>query len=210
MTETVTSMLIVAVELLLVLAVGLLLYVGLVSRRSRRQRDSARRFVQRIKRKQPQYVQELTQMLIQRHGFEDAAAREYAESLFTREKVLYSCVLSAYLQRSDQALEALDDHVTALLQGYRELAVKAGAKDDTGDETSSAALRDDNTRLMQEVQRLQTELNEANESMESMLREYVSMYGGDREQARRTLRKPASVSVDPGAEHGPSTDTGAP
>lgn len=214
MTETVASMLIIAVELLLILAVGLLLYTWDVSRRSRRHRASARRFVQRVKHKQPQYVQELTQMLTQCYGFDDAAAREYAEGLFTREKALYSCVLGAYLQRSDQALEALDGHVAALLQGYRELAVKADVKDDTGDDagddSSPAALRDDNTRLLQQTQRLQTELHEANESMESMLREYVSMYGGDREQARRKFGKSAGVSADTGPEHNPPTDVGAP
>lgn len=184
MTETLISMLVVTSEALLALGTLFAYDIWRGSRRRQRTRQAAEQVVQRVRDNEGERTRSVKQALIDDCGIDAAQAQQRAESLVSREKSLIGRILRAILGRDQTVLRDLDDQMAALFASYRDVVRPAQGGANV---SADAELQRQNAALEQRNQELQAQLEEASQSMEGMLREYVSMYGGDREQAQQRL-----------------------
>lgn len=188
MAERLVSMLIVGGEVLLVVSVLLGVLVYRVRTRWRKDRMLARQFVDKLKANEGVHLETIRKVLKETYHLDEAALEENATTLFALERSLYSRVLRIFLGQEREALETLDETVESLVRGYRDLVPgPADAPPSEGGSDKGAPLREENEALRNEKERLEAELAEARETMETMVKEYVSMYGGSHEEAMRKL-----------------------
>jgi hypothetical protein len=93
----------------------------------------------------------------------------------------------------------LDESVDALVGAYAELAPAPAATASEADGVQAQALQEANAELAAERDRLQEELRQANESMDAMAREYVSVYRGAGGSKLKGARAEDGAEGDSGA-----------
>jgi len=196
MISSLLSILIVVGELLLALAIVFAVFVWRVSARRKRQRSAAECLVGKLRSSQNDRLERVRTTLSEKYGIEGEELEEKAQRLVSLEKSLFARFLRAFLGRDDEGVTVLDESVDALVGAYVELAPVATTTE--GDAAQTQTLQEANAELTAERDRLQNELRQANESMDAMAREYVSVYRG----AGGSKLKGA------GAEEGPEDDSG--
>ncbi len=177
MVSSLISMLIVAGELLLALAVVFGVFLWRVTARRKRQRSAAERLVVKLRGSEKDRLERVKATLSSKYGLEGDALEEKAARLVSLEKSLFARFLRAFLGRDDEGVTVLDESVDALVGAYAELS-PAAAPAGEGDSEQAESLKEANAALTVERDRLQEELRKANESLDSMVREYVSAYRG--------------------------------
>jgi len=205
MVSSLLSILIVVGELLLALAIVFAVFVWRLSARRKRQRSAAERLVGKLRSSQNDRLERVRTTLSEKYGLEGEELEEKAQRLVSLEKSLFARFLRAFLGRDDEGVTVLDESVDALVGAYAELAPAATTE---GDAAQTQTLQEANAELTAERDRLQNELRQANESMDTMAREYVSVYrgaGGSKLKGAEAAEEPEDDSGEsaPAAVDGP-------
>ncbi len=183
MSEAVTSLLVIFSEAAVLLTIVISLIIFFVIRRGRRDKVLAKTLVESIKKNESQRIERLREILEKVHHLDEASAKHGVVEILNCEKNLYSRIIKLFLGRDRNGITKINKDVESLTESYRQLAkvVEAGEVEKYHSEDNpliQAQLRTQLKKLEKENTRLERDLNEAMESMDSMLKEYTLMYSG--------------------------------
>lgn len=183
MSEFVTSLLVIFSEVALVLALVVGVIIFIFVRRGRRDKVLARVLVETLKEKEPQRIERLRDILEKVHNMDEDSAKKSVEAILTCEKKLYSRIIKMFLGRDRDGISKIDKDVESLAETYRSLSsvseVGEGSSGHSDDNPLiHAQLKAQVKKLEKENAKLERDLGEAMESMDSMLKEYTQMYSG--------------------------------
>lgn len=183
MSEYVTSLLVIFSEvgLLLAIVVGIIFYFFI--RRGQRDKVMAKVLVKTIKEKEAQRIERLKDILEKVHNLDGASAKQNVESILACEKRLYSRIIRMFLGHDRSGITKINKDVESLAESYRRLSNVAEVAEvdkyhSDDNPLVQAQLKSQVKKLEKENARLERDLNEAMESMDSMLKEYTLMYSG--------------------------------
>ena len=183
MSEFVTSLLVIFSEVALVLAIIIGIIMFFFVRRGRRDKVLAKVLVETIKEKEPERIQRLKDILEKVHHLDEESAKQSVEAILTCEKNLYSRIIKAFLGSDRDGITKINKDVESLAETYRRLStvedvgeVEKYHSDDNP--LVQAQLKAQIKKLEKENAKLERDLGEAMESMDSMLKEYTLMYSG--------------------------------
>ena len=183
MSEFVTSLLVIFSEVGLMLAIIISVVVFIFIRRGKRDKVLAKVLVETLKQKEPQRAEHLKDILEKVHNMDEESAQKSVEAILTCEKKLYSRIIKMFLGRDRNGISKIDKDVESLAETYRKLSTVAevgegvsGHSDDNP--LVQAQLKAQVKKLEKENAKLERDLGEAMESMDSMLKEYTMMYSG--------------------------------
>lgn len=183
MSEFVTSLLVIFSEVALLLAIVISVIVFIFVRRGRRDKVLAKVLVETIKEKEPERIARLKDILEKVHHLDEESAQKSVEAILSSEKNLYSRIIKMYLGRDRDGITKINKDVESLAETYRKLSVVGEAGDDEKYRSDDnpllqAQLKAQIKKLEKENAKLERDLGEAMESMDSMLKEYTLMYSG--------------------------------
>ena len=181
MNESITSFLVIFSELGVVLgliAVGLVIYLI-----RRKQKDSklVKSFIETLKQGELGRKDNIIDILQKVHEMDKELADKTAQSMLACEKKIYSRALKLFMGHDGESLNQLQKDVENMAASYRKLATSAENVNviERGENPKQTAqLRAAIKQLTAERDKLQTDLDEAMISMDSMLQEYTLMYSG--------------------------------
>ena len=183
MSEFTTSLLVIFSEVGLVLAIIIGAIIFIFVRRGKRDKVLAKQLVETLKGNEPQRIEHLKNILEKINHLDEASAEKSVELILRCEKNLYARIIKMFLGRDRGGIVKISKDVESLAESYRNLSTVT----DVGEGGSGHA--DDNplvqTQLKSQIKKLENEnaklerdLGEAMESMDSMLKEYTMMYSG--------------------------------
>ena len=183
MSEFVTSLLVIFSEVALVLAIIIGLIVFFFVRRGRRDKVLAKVLVETIKEKEPARIERLREIIEKVHHLDEASAMKSVEEILACEKNLYSRIIKVFLGRDRDGITKINKDVESLAESYRRLSniEDIGEVEKYHSDNNplvQAQLKAQIKKLEKENAKLERDLNEAMESMDSMLKEYTLMYSG--------------------------------
>jgi hypothetical protein len=183
MSEFVTSLLVVFSEVALVLAIVIGLIVFFFVKRGRRDKVLAKTLVETVKEREPQRIERLKDILEKVHHLDEVTAQQNVDEILASEKHLYSRIIKVFLGHDREGLVKINKDVESLAETYRKLSTVAEAGEvekyhSDDNPLVQAQLRAQIKKLEKENEKLEKDLNEAMESMDSMLKEYTLMYSG--------------------------------
>ncbi len=189
MSEWLTSLLITGAELGLVVSVAFGIYLYGQSRARASDRARARELAQRLRKGAADHESAVLAALTEVYGLGSEAAGEKARELIEHEKSLYRKVLALFLGRDRTGIRRFDEDLQKLLHAWRSLSEGDPAHPDAeAPPGSPRALRAENCRLREQVEKLEADLAEALATMENMLAEYASMYEGGHAEGERRMQ----------------------
>lgn len=232
MSESAIGAILVAGELLVlaVAALAVIAYRALTHRR--RARCAASEFAQRWKSALPERRDTMRRSLADAAGWSETQAAEQTAKLIEHERSVFHSAIDLLLRRDPGGLGRLGEAVKELTAGYQALAStrnddstsfmqavsgEGGSADvDLSDGEDTKQLRRENDRLIAENARLKADVEameqqivQAKREVESVLKEYASMYEGSREGGERRVdeekkkvkqRSPAPAGAEPESE----------
>ena len=183
MSEYVTSLLVIFSEVGLLLAVIIGVIIFIIVRRGRRDKVLAKALVETIKEKEPQRIERLQDILEKVHNLDEESAKQSVDAILACEKNLYARIIKMFLGHDRHGIVNINKDVESLAESYRSLSSvgEAGETEKYHSEENpliQAQLKAQIKKLEQENAKLERDLNEAMESMDSMLKEYTLMYSG--------------------------------
>jgi len=183
MSEYVTSLLVIFSEIALVLTliVGAIIFVFV--RRGRRDKVLAKTLVETLKEKEPQRIEHLKDILEKVHNMDEESAKQSVEAILACEKKLYSRIIKMFLGRDRGGFTKIHKDVETLAESYRRLSSVSEAREGVSGHSEDNPLVQAQSKaqikkLEKENTKLERDLSEAMESMDSMLKEYTLMYSG--------------------------------
>jgi hypothetical protein len=198
MSDTATTTIILLTEFALAFSVIIIAFMISIIRRQQKNKFLVRVLITNIKQTETDRKSKLTNLLNETYGIADAEVGKTTEALILNEKTLYNNVIKSFLGQDRELITKLDKDVEALTNGYHDLALgvelskqglEANGKEVSGTCGSVKVIKQQNEELKQENEALQkknetlqTELNGAMKRMESMLKEYASMYAGGQKE----------------------------
>lgn len=183
MSEYVTSLLVIFSEVGLLLAIIISIIAFIIIRRGRRDKVLAKVLVETIKEKEAQRTERLKDILEKVHHLDEASAKQSVDEILNCEKNLYSRIIKVFLGRDREGITKINKDVESLTESYRRLSSVGEAGTDEKYHSDDnplvqAQLRAQIKKLEKENAKLERDLSEAMESMDSMLKEYTQMYSG--------------------------------
>ncbi|OOZ37490.1 hypothetical protein [Solemya velesiana gill symbiont] len=172
-------------ELLFVTTVGMVVMVVLSILKKRRDRDAARKLIERIKSDEERRKGETREILNEKYGITDEPLESSTVMIDHAEKFLYQTIINAYLNRDADAFENFAVDFESSVAPYRDLAIPEAGVTVVHKESQTARVQeievdesDELKVLREENARLSEELRITMDTMSRMLNEYASMYGG--------------------------------
>lgn len=180
MNESMTSLLVIFSEVGIVLALLVIVAVILIMRRKQRNNRRALKFVESLRDHEATRKSNLMDVLQKVHEMDQEMASKAAEAMLGCEKKIYNRALKLFLGQERSGLEELRRDVEAMAAAYRKLVdtVQRVPAAPAENPKREAQLRAQLKQVAAEKQKLQEDLDEAMQSMESMLKEYTQMYSG--------------------------------
>ena len=183
MSEFVTSLLVIFSEVALVLAIIIGAIIFIFARRGKRDKVLARKLVETLKGNEPQRIEHLKNILEKINHLDEASAEKSVEMILRCEKNLYARIIKMFLGRDRGGIVNINKDVESLAESYRNLSsvTEVGDAEKFHSEDNpllSTQLRAQVKKLEQENAKLERDLGEAMESMDTMLKEYTMMYSG--------------------------------
>ncbi len=180
MNEYFTSLLVIFSEVGIVLALVAIIVVVLMMMRKQKDNALAHQFTKKLQEDESPRRSKLVKVLVKVHEMDEGKAKEAANAMLNCEKQIYSRVLKMFLGKDRDNITKLQKDVEGMALAYRQLI-------DTAPETiiergenpkQSAAMRVTIKNLGAEKEKLEKDLAEAIDSMDSMMQEYTQMYSG--------------------------------
>jgi hypothetical protein len=181
MNEFITSLLVVFSQLGVVLAMAAVIVIFLLIRRKQKDNSLCKKFIELLKQKEGSRKDSLTDALKKIHQMDDDTADKTAKSMLNGEKKIYNHVLKLFMGHDRDSLVEIQKDVEMLASAYRKLITTAentSATEHGESPKHNAQMRATIRQLTAERDKLQEDLDEAMQSMESMLKEYTQMYSG--------------------------------
>jgi hypothetical protein len=198
MNDTATTAIVLLTEFALAFSVIIIVFMISLIRRQQKNKFLVKGLVANIKQTETERKSKLTNLLHEAYGIADAEAGKTTEALLSNENTLYNNVIKSFLGQDRELITKLDKDVEALTNGYHDLALgvelsnrglEVNEKEISGTSESIKMIKQQNEELKQENEALQkknetlqTELKGAMKRMESMLKEYASMYAGGQKE----------------------------
>lgn len=181
MNEYITSLLVVFSQLGVVLAMAAVIAIFLLIRRKQKDNSLCKKFIELLKQKEGGRKDSLIDALKKIHQMDDDTAEKTAKSMLNSEKKIYNHVLKLFMGHDRESLVEIQKDVEILASAYRKLIMTAENTStiEHGESPKhNAQMRATIRQLTAERDKLQEDLDEAMQSMESMLKEYTQMYSG--------------------------------
>jgi len=183
MSEYVTGLLVIFSEVALLLAIVVGIIVYFFVRRGKRDKVMAKVLVETIKKKETQRFEHLRDILEKVHNLDEASAKQNVESILACEKKLYARIIKMFLGHDRGGIAKINSDVESLSDSYRRLSdvaelVEVEKHHSDDNPLVQTQLKSQVKKLEKENAKLERDLNEAMESMDSMLKEYTLMYSG--------------------------------
>jgi hypothetical protein len=206
MSDSAIGAMLIAGELLVlaVAALGVIAYRALTQRR--RARSAASEFAQRWKSALPQRRDTMRRSLVDSAGCDETQAAEHASTLLEHERSVFRSAIDLLLRRDPRGLSRLGEDVTQLTAAYQELASarsdgasaaepaseNADAEPNVSEDRRRLQRENDrlvaeNARLKADVEAMEQQVVQSKREVESVLKEYASMYEGSREGGERKV-----------------------
>ncbi len=189
MSAWLTSALITAAEIGLVVSIAFVVLLHLQARSRRLDRARTMQLAKRLKKSANDHESAILRALTEVYGLSETDAGDKAKELIDHEKSLYRKVMGMFLGRDRTGIGRFDDDLRALLRAWRSLSEgDPDAEDGNLPPGSPVRLREENRRLQAQVERLEADLAEALATMENMLAEYASMYEGGHAEGEQRMQ----------------------
>lgn len=189
MSAWLTSALITAAEIGLLVSIAFIVFLHVQARARRADRARTMQLVQRLKKGASDHESAILKALTEVYGLSETDAGDKAKELIDHEKSLYRKVMGLFLGRDRTGIGRFDDDLRALLGAWRSLSEgDPEAEDGELPPGSPVRLREENRRLQAQVERLEADLAEALATMENMLAEYASMYEGGHAEGEQRMQ----------------------
>jgi hypothetical protein len=164
-----------------VLAIIAVIAIFILVRRKQKDNSLCKQFIELLKQKEGGRRDSMVEALKKVHQMDDETADKTAKSMLGREKHIYNHVLKLFMGHDRSALGEIQKDVENLASAYRKLI--ATAENTTVVEHGEspkhlAQMRATIKQLEAERNKYKEDLDEAMQSMESMLKEYTQMYSG--------------------------------
>jgi hypothetical protein len=181
-------------ELLIALLVisGTLGFLSL--KRKGRTRNAARHLAERVQADKPPRMERLKQLLAERYGYAGSELDQAVHDITQAEMRLYQNIVNGFIKDDQLSLQLVDVDVENLVLAYQSLnvpnaAVKTAPSPATGDDEEMQRLREENTRLSEE-------LKVTMDTMGRMLNEYSSMFSGGSDNTYEKARIPEESDAE--------------
>jgi hypothetical protein len=181
MNEYITGLLVVFSQVGVVLAMAAVIAIFIMVRRKQKDNSLCKKFIELLKQKEGSRKDDMIDALKKVHQMDDEMADKTAKSMLGREKKIYNHVLKLFMGHDRDSLTEIQKDVENLASAYRKLITTAENTTviEHGESPKhSAQMRAAIKQLTAERDKLQEDLDEAMQSMESMLKEYTQMYSG--------------------------------
>ena len=178
--DVVTTILVIMSEAAVLLLVIFLIMMFVDSRRKNKHKNLLRRLVDMLHKREPVRLKQLQALLMNNQKLEETAAEAGAKKVQASEKAVYNKILKILLKMDSEVLLSVNQDVEGLLDHYqRAINDGVGIVNDFKKEEASAnsSSGDDELEYLKgENQRLEGELADALNTLESIMKEYTSMY----------------------------------
>ena len=181
MNEYITTVLVVFSEIGVFLALVAIIVAVLIVRRKHKDNVLVHSFVKSLQENEESRKSSLAEVLVKVHEMDSQKAIDAAKAMLGCEKQIYNRVLKMFLGKERDHIAKLQKDVESMAAAYRKLVDTAPTTEivERGENPKqNAALRLQIKKLEAENEKLEKDLAEAMESMDSMLKEYTQMYTG--------------------------------
>lgn len=186
MSELATSILVVFSEIGVVFAIIFGAAIVFLVKRFRGEKQMAKTLVAKLRKSEPERKEKLLSVLKENLGMNEKEANFTMEALNACEKSLYSRVIKVFLGKDRNSITDLNKDVEALVKGYQNLV--SSPKTELVQSHSDMAAKEENKKLRVEKLQLKKDLDNAMETMESMMGEYASMYEGGKKEGEQRMK----------------------
>ncbi len=184
------------ISLILLVICGTLIFFKL--RDQRKDKAALTLLTEKLKAGEEERLNVLSIKLQETQGLEGDALTETAKEIHNKEIDFYITTMTIYANRDSDALEDINQKITALAESYAKLGSKntENSSTPTSDEPNEeiVTLKNEHTRLQQELdatekvnERLEIELKSAKQEMRETVAEFVSAFSGGRDAAEEKI-----------------------
>lgn len=190
MTETTLTMLILGAELGGIVLLVFLVFMLVLLRRKRSDKQYVAEFISSYKKALPEQTRDFKNRLENHFYVIGEDADEVLDNLSNTETRLHKRILNLYLGNHRKCLADIRKDVTALNENWMLIMNESltNAAEVHGESEAFAKIQQDYAELKKENTAMREELAEAMSSMEEMLKEYSLLYA-DRDDKNETMEK---------------------
>lgn len=181
MNEYLTGLMVIFSQIGMVLALAAVIVVVFMVRRKQKDNSMCKNFIELLKKKEGGRKDLMIETLQKVHQMDDELAEQTARNMLSNEKKIYNHVLKLFMGHDRDALTEVQKDVENMASAYRKLIsiVEEPQVVERGENPKQLAqIRAALKHVTAERDKLQEDLDEAMQSMESMLKEYTQMYSG--------------------------------
>lgn len=177
MIEINAAVLILIVEILAILLAILTIFMVVSKRRRGKKHQAIAQLVKQIKKQSQIRTKETGSFLQDIYQLEDEDLKKAVQSIDKSEKEFFQKLIDSYLTNSPESVTSMDASVAGLIDVYKELKPKEREVDVSSiDEMEQLSLEVE--KLRQENEKLKGELETTKTTMDNMVGEFGSMFGG--------------------------------
>ncbi len=177
--ETLSSILIIIAEVGVVVASIFIILNQRVRRRDKQEIELLRRLVEMIRKREPVRMSFLHNLLLENQKMDEERATVGAKRLMGAEKAVYNKIIKIVSRSESEAILTLNQEIEQVTEHYQRVINDAvGVINDFKGEDKPAGTSETLESMRTENARLGQELDDAVKTIESMMKEYMSMYGG--------------------------------
>lgn len=177
--DVLSSILVITAELGVVVSVIFFILNKRIRRREKEEIELLRRLVEMVRKREPVRMNFLHNLLLENQKMDEERATAGAKRLLGAEKAVYNKVIKIFSRVESDALLTLNQEIEQVTEHYQRVINDAiGVINDFKSEDQAAGAPETVESLRAENARLGQELDEAVKTIESMMKEYMSMYGG--------------------------------
>lgn len=177
MIEINAAVFILIIEILAILTAILTFMVVVLKRRNGKKFKAVAQLVKQVKKQSEVRTQETGSFLQDIYQLEDEDLKEAVQSIDRSEKEFYQTLIDSYLSNDSDIVTSMDASVAGLIDVYKDLKPKVQEVDRSSMEEMEQ-LSQETEKLKQENENLKSELEDTKTTMNNMISEYGSMFGG--------------------------------
>ncbi|RME33167.1 MAG: hypothetical protein D6786_08465, partial [Gammaproteobacteria bacterium] len=185
------TLLILAVELLVLLLAAAAFFGWRTWKRRRGERAAADALVETVSREEPSRREALVRLFSEGYGLEGEELEAAVEEFLDREKAFYRLLIGVYLGREPGRLKELPQALDSMIRPALEL-MPAGMVEASELEEMGRNLE----QLQQEKGEMSRELEQSRQEMEELLREYQAAFNRRKEEAARQAEQEAGAEAE--------------
>jgi len=189
MSDSLLSLIIIFAELGGVLLLVFIVWIIYFILRTRKEGKYTKALIQYAKKLMPKHRLQLKDYFKDELELSDSKTDLNVETLMRDEKKIYDHLIQISISKDTSLLKLSVDDINSLINDYvRLLTLKIEKETEIEKESRDLTLRKENEALRIENASLQTRLNAATETIESMMGEFSSMYEGGKKEGEKRVK----------------------